>query len=105
MGRASDVSGSAAESATDTVREIPHQVRSRTAGNPLAAGVIALGIGWLIGSLLPASQPEQQMSQKVKEAVTPQLRDSASEMAENLREPVQQALQETENAGTCSSRT
>ena len=32
----------------------------RTQGNPLTAGLIAFGAGWLLASLLPATEPEQR---------------------------------------------
>ena len=55
-GVGSNVGGSvsgAAGSVTDTVSGAPQAARTHTQGNPLAAGVIALGAGWLLGSLLP----------------------------------------------------
>ena len=36
-------------------------------GNPLAAGVIAFGAGWLISSLLPASRQEQRLAEQTTE--------------------------------------
>ena len=77
MGSASDAGdklSSAHSSVSDAVSEAPDQLRSRTAGNPLAAGLIAFGIGWLAGSLLPASAPEQQAANKVKDVAAPVLR-------------------------------
>ena len=52
--KASDL-GSAASNA-------PQALRNQTQGNPLAAGVIAFGVGWLLSSLAPASQSEQQLA-------------------------------------------
>jgi uncharacterized protein DUF3618 len=47
-------------------------VRRRTEGNPLAAGLIAFGLGWLTASLLPASKREQQLADEAKAgSVTP----------------------------------
>jgi uncharacterized protein YjbJ (UPF0337 family) len=66
-------------------------------GNPLAAGVIAFGTGWLIGSLLPASQAEQtlagQASDVVRDHAQPVTQRIAEEVKENLREPAQQAAE------------
>ena len=73
MGTASDTHdrASAATSAVgDAATGAPARVRSQTRGNPMAAGLIALGAGWLLGSLLPASAREQQAASKVKEHPT-----------------------------------
>src|SRR5215213_1196607 len=52
---------SAASSAVSTIQETPDMVVRQTQGNPLAAGLIAFGVGWLVSSLLPASQKEQEL--------------------------------------------
>jgi hypothetical protein len=51
---------SGASSAGETVSSAPEVVRRRTEGNPLAAGVIAFGAGWLLSSLIPPTTPEQK---------------------------------------------
>src|SRR3954447_12864710 len=58
-GAASSV-GDAATGAVGTVRE-------QAEGNPLAAGLVAFGIGWLVSSLLPASQAEQRAARQAVE--------------------------------------
>jgi hypothetical protein len=80
-------------SVSDAVSEAPDQVRSRTAGNPLAAGLIAFGVGWLAGSLLPASVSEQQAANEVKDVAAPVLGDAAKDVAEHLKTPAQQAVE------------
>ena len=47
----------AASTAADAVQQAPQAIRRQTRGNPLAAGLIAFGAGWLVSSLLPASPP------------------------------------------------
>ena len=84
------VAGTASSSAVDTVRSAPDTVRRRTEGNPLAAGLIAFGAGWLLSSLLPASEPEQQVASQVKDFATEQGRP----VAEQLGQAGQQAAQE-----------
>ncbi len=67
-----------------------------TRGNPLAAGLIAFGVGWLAGSLLPSSEREQQAAQQAKASAQPvvqDLADSAKQAAQDLKEPAQQAAQ------------
>ena len=51
-----------AASATDAVREAPELVREKTEGNPLAAGAMAFGVGFLVASVLPVSRLEEQLS-------------------------------------------
>ena len=86
-----------ASSAADTVRSAPETVRHRAEGNPLAAGLIAFGAGWLLSSLLPASEPEQQVASQVKDfaveqgrPVAGQLGEAGQQAAEQLKESAQQ---------------
>src|SRR6476661_7935956 len=58
-------------SAQDTMSAAPAQLRRQAAGNPLAVGLIAVGVGWLVGSLLPASSAEERAAEKIKESATP----------------------------------
>lgn len=95
--------GDAASTASLTAQEAPEAVRRQTRGNPLAAGAIALGTGWLIGSLLPESSTERRAVQRVE----PQLKQAASEMhdearglADDLREPAKHAATQVKQTGT-----
>jgi hypothetical protein len=94
---AADTAASAASSAADTVRSTPDAIRRRTTGNPLAAGLVAFGAGWLLSSLLPASEPEQQVATQVKDFATEQgrpvaqqLGQAGQEAAQELKESAQQ---------------
>lgn len=86
----------AASTAAGAVQETPAAIRRQTRGNPLAAGVIAFGAGWLISSLLPASRREQELADQAKqvaqEKVQPVVQQVAGEVGDNLREPAQQAV-------------
>jgi len=100
LSAAQDKVSSAASSVTDTATSAPAVARSQTRGNPLAAGLIAFGVGWLASSLVPASQKEQDvagaMKDKVSEhsdAIKQPLGDVASELKDNLRDPVQHAAE------------
>ena len=98
MGTASDVVDSTQEAvghAGEAVADAPRKVASAAQGNPVAAGLIAFGLGWLLSSLVPASRPERDMADKVEDAAAPlvdQARDVAMESAENLREPAREAV-------------
>jgi len=86
----------AASTAAGAVQEAPQAIRRQTRGNPLAAGLIAFGAGWLVSSLLPASRREQELADQAKqvaqEKVAPVAQQVAGEVKENLREPAQQAV-------------
>jgi gas vesicle protein len=98
---------SAASSAADAVSSAPEMVRQRTEGNPLAAGLIAFGAGWLLSSLLPATPVEQQVATKAKDAavehgqpVAQQLSQAAQEAKEQLGASARQAAESVQ--GTAS---
>jgi hypothetical protein len=101
---AADQSGSRMQDAQDmmhdageAVKDAPHQVASKTQGNPLAAGLIAFGAGWLVSSLIPASKQEHRAADALKQKAQPmvsELRDTAKGMAEDLKEPAQEAAQQ-----------
>jgi ElaB/YqjD/DUF883 family membrane-anchored ribosome-binding protein len=88
---------SAASTAGQAISDAPKAVRRQTQGNPLAAGLIAFGAGWLTASLLPPSKREQQLAEQAKdlaqEHVPPMVGDAAEQLKENLREPVEQAVE------------
>jgi ElaB/YqjD/DUF883 family membrane-anchored ribosome-binding protein len=98
---------SAASSAGEAVSDAPRQVRRQTQGNPLAAGLIAFGLGWLTASLLPPSRREQEIAEQAKdlaqEHVQPAVTEMAGELKDNLREPAEQAVESikstAQNAG------
>jgi hypothetical protein len=80
--RAGDRATEVAHSAAGTVREAPERVARTTQGNPLAAGVIAFGVGMLTAALIPASDVEERAGQR--------LRDNADEILDQVREPARE---------------
>lgn len=106
MGAADDTSGRAGDAvsgAGEAVGEVPHRVARQTRGNPLAAGLVAFGVGMLVSSLIPPSEKEQELAQTVKEKAEPlteQVKGAASEVASNLKEPAQQAAQSVQATAT-----
>ena len=90
---ARDTVAAKASSAADMASNAPDLARQRTRGNPLAAGLIAFGAGWLLSSLLPATETEQQVASQVKDVaaekgrpVAQQLQQAGQEAAQDLRE-------------------
>jgi gas vesicle protein len=87
----------------DAVASAPRRAKQKTQGNPLAAGVIAFGVGLLISGLIPSSQKEQRAISDLQENLEP-LKEKAAEvgreMADNLREPAQQAVESVKATAT-----
>jgi ElaB/YqjD/DUF883 family membrane-anchored ribosome-binding protein len=106
--RASDTATSAAGQA----RAVPQMTRERAEGSPLAAALIAFGVGLLASSLIPPSQRERQLAAQAKQKAmehSGEIKQQASAMThqvqDNLREPVQQAAQSVRStaAGSASA--
>ncbi|UQS22293.1 DUF3618 domain-containing protein [Amycolatopsis thermalba] len=112
---ASDAASSVASTASDAassvaeqVQDAPRMVRRQTEGNPLAAGLIAFGAGWLVSSLIPASRQERELAGQVKESaqdMAGQMGSVAQEMTENLREPAQEAVQSVKSTASEAAST
>lgn len=94
---AADSTKSALSSAGDAVGSAPQTVTDQTRGNPLAAGVIAFGVGWLLGSIFSPSKPERQLAAQAKDQAQPALTESAKHIADEVREPAQQAVAEVKD--------
>ncbi|MET8149162.1 DUF3618 domain-containing protein [Actinoplanes sp. NPDC049668] len=93
--RLGDQAGDAAHGAVDSMKAAPHQVAQQTQGNPIAAGVIAFGIGLLAASLIPPTELEKHAGQQIKENsgdLTDKVRETAMEMKDDLSGPVQDAV-------------
>jgi hypothetical protein len=92
-----------ASAVTDAVTDAPGQLKTKTRGNPLAAGLIAFGAGLLVSSLIPSSQKEQQAVSELQQNLEPMKEkavDAAKEIAGNLQEPAQQAAESVKATAT-----
>ncbi|GAA4429777.1 DUF3618 domain-containing protein [Georgenia halophila] len=93
----------------DKAKESPQRARRKAEGNPLAAGVIAFGVGLLASSLVPSSRKEREMVQQAKgsdqvQRATQEVKDTAKETADHLREPAQQATQDVRETATSGAQ-
>lgn len=96
----------AADGAGDTAGSAPDAVRQQTRGNPIAAGLIAFGAGWLLSSLAPASDAEKKAAGTIQDRVGEPLKQSAQEVAGNLKEPAEQAASSVQGtAARAASKT
>ncbi|GAA4960006.1 DUF3618 domain-containing protein [Actinoplanes utahensis] len=95
--KASELSGTVSDKASvaaDRVRQTPQTVARQTQGNPLAAGIIAFGVGLLSASLIPVTDAERRAGQQLKEqsgGLTDKVKDVASDLKDEIGGTVQQA--------------
>lgn len=105
LGAAEDARDAVADTASDVgerasqwgegVADLPRAAGRQAQGNPVAAGVVAFGIGLLIAAAFPASRKEEELAQAVKERAQPltdQVTEAARQVADNLAEPAKQAV-------------
>jgi vacuolar-type H+-ATPase subunit H len=109
---AADSVQSAASTAVDTVQQTPDMIVRQTQGNPLAAGLIAFGVGWLVSSLLPATEKERQLAQQAetavrenKDALLAPAKQVAQEIGDELKPAAQQAAQEVKATAQDAAQT
>jgi uncharacterized protein YukE len=109
---AADSVQSAASSAAETVQQTPDMIVRQTQGNPLAAGLIAFGVGWLVSSLLPATDKERQLAQQAetavkdnKDALLAPAKQVAQEIGEELKPAAQQAVEEVRSTTQDAAQT
>ena len=107
LSSAGDRASSVASTVGDTATSAPSTAVQKTQGNPLAAGLIAFGVGWLASSLLPATEKEQQAASTVKDQVSEHsetlsqpLKEAAGGAKENLQGPAQDAVQSVKSTAT-----
>jgi hypothetical protein len=115
MGRTSDLghniadsTQSAKDSVTDAAESAKRTVRRSASGNPLAAGLVAFGVGWLLSSLIPVSRTEERVGQAVRKTARDQsetMRSAVSEMADNLREPAKESASRVGQTAADSAET
>jgi gas vesicle protein len=115
MGKAgdmSDASGSAVGSVGDTASSAAGKVSDQAQGNPLAAGLIAFGAGWLVSSLLPASQAETKLAAQAvdtaKEHGQPLIdhaKTVGQEVGDDLKDKAAQAASEVKDSAVESAQT
>jgi len=96
--RASSAASATASTVSDLATATPQMARQRVEGNPLAAGVITFGLGWLIASLLPPSQPEQRLAAGVRDELSEyaqpvfeEAKGAAQQVTGELQEPARKA--------------
>ena len=103
-----DKAGSAAQNVAESVRSAPQTVAQRAQGNPIAAGIIAFGVGLLAATLLPVTDAERRAGQQLKDnsgELTDKVKDVANEMKDDLSGSVQQAVGEVKETAQDAAQT
>lgn len=98
-----DKAQGAVSDATLAVRRAPASMKRRTRGNPLAAGLIAFGIGALVGGLFPASSKEKELVGQAKQKAQPLVDEvgaAVKEAGENLKGSAQDAVESVKATAT-----
>lgn len=93
----SDKAGDARQAA----QQAPREVRSQVRGNPLAAGLIAFGVGSLIGSLFPATRYESRAADTIKDKAQPvvdEVKDLAKDAVDQVKPAAQGAVDQVKQA-------
>ncbi|XVU22257.1 DUF3618 domain-containing protein [Actinoplanes sp. CA-054009] len=96
--KASDVGGTVsdkAHQAAGAVKQAPQAVTQQAQGNPIAAGVIAFGVGMLAATLIPVTEAERSAGAALKEHggdLTEKVKDATQDLREDLSHDAQQAF-------------
>ena len=101
-GGAMEAARERASSAMTAMSGMPETARRQTQGNPLVAGAVALGVGWLVGSLMPQSEKERELARKAEPRlaeVVSTAKEEGQQMVSDLKEPAQDAVQQVKEAG------
>lgn len=111
---AKDRAGSAVSSVKDVTDSLGTKVSDavsadaitqQTQGNPIAAGLIAFGVGWLLSSLVPVTAAEQNAAEKVEDAVGEPLKQSAQDMADTMQQPLKESVEAVRSSAVEATNT
>jgi Protein of unknown function (DUF3618) len=90
---AKDTVSEKASGARVAVRRAPTTVKRKAQGNPLAAGLIAFGLGMLVSSLIPPTEKEREAVSQLQENLEP-VKEKATEVAGDMAASVKRSAQE-----------
>lgn len=99
--------GDAASSAAGAVRGAPQTVKAKAQGNPIAAGIIAFGVGMLAATLLPETEAERRGAQQLRDRGGDLLegaKDVAREVKDDLADSARQAAGEVKETARDAAR-
>lgn len=109
--KASSAASTVQEKAGDAagaVRSAPRAVVQQAQGNPLAAGIIAFGVGMLAATLIPVTDVERRAGAELKDRsgdLTDKVKDVAMEMKDDLSGTVQEAAGQVKETAQDAAQT
>jgi gas vesicle protein len=92
----------AARSAADKVQHAPEMVMDQARGNPIAAGLVAFGIGALVATAFPKTRTEQHLVERARpqiDSAKDELQGAGRAVAADVREQTKSAADEVTSAG------
>ncbi|MBW0106301.1 DUF3618 domain-containing protein [Pseudonocardia sp. KRD291] len=102
----------AVSTAAETLRDAPEAARRQARGNPIAAGLIAFGAGWLAASLLPAAGRERHLAERAHHHLgqaggpaVDAVSQAASQVRDALSDPAAQAADSVASTAGSAGRT
>ena len=108
--KAAELAGEGKDATAQAVGDVGRKVKRQTAGNPMAAGLIAFGVGWLISSLVPPSSVEEKAGASLRDAAAEpaqaareKLSSVASDVADQLKEPARDAAESVKQTATAGA--
>ncbi len=93
MGSVRESAGDMAGNVSGMVSEAPQRIEEGTQGNPLAAGMVAFGLGLLAATVLPSSRKERQLARQLQPQLE-QAAQTAAEAGKDVAEELKPAVQE-----------
>jgi hypothetical protein len=92
----------AARSAAGKVQHAPEMMMEQARGNPIAAGLVAFGVGALVATAFPKTRTEQHLVDTARpsfDSAKEELRGAGREVAADVRDQAKSAAQEVTSAG------
>ena len=84
-GDRASVAGDRASAVGDAVTGAPATAKRKAQGNPLAAGLVAFGLGFLVSGLIPASEREKEAAVSLKAKAEP-LKEKLTDAAQAVKD-------------------
>ena len=97
-----------ARAVAQSVQHAPEAIAEQTAGNPLAAGLIAFGAGLLAATAFPRTRTEHRLVETAQphlDKVKDELHDAGQDISGGLRDHAKSALEQTTSAGKDAAST
>jgi uncharacterized protein YjbJ (UPF0337 family) len=97
-----------AQDVADSMRSAPQAVVQQAQGNPVAAGIIAFGVGMLAATLIPVTDAERRAGRQLKENagdLTDRVKDVAGEMKDDVSGSVRQAAGQVKETARDAAQT